>query len=114
MDLCQSVLPGTRQITATELSREDRALELARLAQVQIGQPGLLSNFVIRLTVSALASERVPDGALDDAWLDYGEAARLYEDTARGGAMGAGFGLVTCEAERDKALSVLLDGSTAA
>ena len=61
MDLCQSVLPGSRQITATELSREDRALELARLAQVQIGQPGLLSNFVIRLTVSALASEGVPD-----------------------------------------------------
>lgn len=113
MNVAQSVLPRAR-MTGPALSREERGCGLERLAQVQISQPGLLPGSAIRLTVSALASERLPGGALDDAWLDYLEAVRLCEDTANGWAMGPGFGLGTEETARDEALRVLLDGSTAA
>jgi hypothetical protein len=101
-------------MTAPALPREERGRELGRLAQVQIRQPGLLPGSVIRITVAALASDRLPGGALDDAWHRYLDAVRLCEDIASGETMGWGFDPGTEEARRDEALSVLLDGSTAA
>jgi hypothetical protein len=113
MNVAQSVLPRAR-ITGPALSREERGCGLGRLAQVQISEPGLLPGSAIRITVSALASGQLPDDAVDDAWHRYLEAVRLCEDSANGRAMGLGFDLGTYEAERDEALSVLLDGSAAA
>jgi hypothetical protein len=101
-------------MTAPALPREERGRELGRLAQVQIRQPGLLPGSVIRITVAALASGRLPGGALDDAWHRYLDAVRLCEDIASDETMGWSFDPGTEEARRDEALSVLLDGSTAA
>jgi hypothetical protein len=107
-----SVLRAGRQVTVPELTREERRRELERLARAEVSHPGVLPQFAVRIAVAALASDHLDGSVLDDAWLEFAGALRLFKDGQLGHVPWCGEG--TLRARLDEALDMLLDGSKAA